>query len=411
MVRLSLHGQLRRGCSAPAGLLLLATLLLHSGGAGAVLALHAGPESVRTDRWRHLVAEVSGTVGGSSEAILELRRLSGHLDRRTLPLQALAAIRHEEYFYAGHPDPVVAAELRLGAEVARWQLPAAIPPERVLLVASQHPAWASRVAAALAEPGVGVEQRSVAALPGHWLALRGLAAVAVDVTDLPRAGAGAPEALRRYALHGGLVLLLVATPSTVSTMPWSGVGEQGVYGRGRVLPWSPEQGELPRLAGWPAPPVGSRPLPLARQDAWPPVGWLVGRFLAWLLLAGLACALLRRRPLPATALLLVLLLLGVAAPPYPAPEAPILQSTVWQAPDDGTDDGSGSRWVELRALPRRSGRIELALPAADRATVLVGLHPAGELALERTGEPLRWQVQGRWGEPVDLLLEDDRTVR
>ena len=391
----------QRGQGRPFFLLLL-LLLCHAGPARAAVSLWDGPECVRTDRWRYLVAEATSSAPVEGQATLELVHRSGRREQRRFSVPSLGALRHEEYLYAGHPDPVVAAELHFGAERQSWSLPGAIPPARVLLVASRDETWLPRVAAALAEPAVGVEQRVPAALPGRWLGLRGLAGVAIPTAELAAAGAEAGDALRRYALHGGLVLLL-ADGLREEPLPWAGVAEDGTYGRGRVLRWSPAAGLLPSLAPWPVPPDGARPLPLARLAAWPPMGWLAGRFLFWVLAAGSALVLLRRRPRLGAALLPGLALLAAVAPPYPAERAVIREQMAWAA---GAGGLTMSR-IELRAVPQRSGLLELEALPADRAAALVGLRPAERLGLELAQDPPRWLVSGRWGEPIDLLVERD----
>jgi hypothetical protein len=72
----------------------------------------------------------------------------------------------------------------------------------------------------------------------------------------------------------------------------------------------------------------------------------------------------------------------------------------------GHSSGVRLDWTELRAIPQRSGILELEL-STDPGIVPVGLDPHKPLGLTLEGTPPRFEVEGRWGEPVDLLVEGD----
>jgi len=372
--------------------------------AAARVLLHAGPESLQPQRWRALVALADNPGAEPRQAVLTLQRRSGRTEVHAWPVAAFAATRQEAYTYVDHPDPVITAALVLGAERTTWEAPAGIPPARVLLVVAEEPGWPARLAAALDEPEVEVAARPPEALPERWMGLRELAGIAVPAATAARLGPAQRQALDRYVLHGGLLLLLRQRPSDPFPADWPADRARGEHGQGRILDWDPQQGPLPPLAGKVRPParvkLGTSPL-----DALPPLGWLGARWGAWIALLLVVAATIRRWP-RASALLGALVAGAlVVAPPDPAAAVPPRQSAGWtESPATDLAAGGPSRWRELQVVPERSGSTRLLLPAGPDVA-LVGRRPRPPLALEWNPGPGGWRIEGRWGEPVELLLE------
>jgi hypothetical protein len=127
----------------------------------------------------------------------------------------------------------------------------------------------------------------------------------------------------------------------------------------------------------------------------PPVAWLGRRALWYLPAALLALLLVAGRPRRGLAAL-ALIGLAVAASPPTNPGPADQRLAEWRS------EGDTVRW-ELALVPARSGLVDVPLPAGADATVVA--LDAGEALDLRATESGGFQVRGRWGEPIRLLVE------
>ncbi len=380
--------------------MLLCLLCGWSPEAQAKLTVLASPEVVPLDRWRYQIVLATNPTAAPQRLVVTLRRASGGVERHERSVEPLGSVRHEEYHYAGHPDPVVSLEAAMAEERAAWGLPKAIPPGQAALVVHDRGRGARRVHAALGRADIEVVATPPPGVPSRWMGLRGLAALALSGRTLSALAPAARRALLAYALHGGLVL--VGAPLAAPPPGWPSLETPLRFGRGRLQRWDPTQpGPPPELAPWPAAPPGSAALPLPRSDRWPPVGWLVGGFATWTLAVAVGFSLCRRRPLAGVAVLGLALVAGLL-PLRPAGTLSVESSVVWT--EERAQVGRPRR-AEARLVPEVGGVLVAEVPTDD-STCVTGLDRLTRLRLRWSSADGGWLVTGRWGEPVDLLIED-----
>ncbi len=355
--------------------------------AGATPRIFATPPALRGDRWTCVTLHMDNPGPEPLQAKVVVTRASGRRETWAKSLGPYSSTVRREYLFEGHPDPVTSVEGWVGTERVSWEPPRGIPPEQELIVVTGDPAVVRRVASRISTQGVGVHRLEQEALPDRWLALRGAAGVVLG-RDVRLLGPQ-QEALLDYAAHGGAVWLLPGAP-------WGGL--IGEVGRGLVARWDPTTQGLPRIARWPRPPMDAPALGLPRGDRWPPIGRLGMFFGLWALASVLAASTRRAWALPGLAVA------GMVAMAPPAPVAERSEAAVWTGPPTSP---IRVRWEEVRFVPLVTGRVRLQGVPDGNDVAVVPLDQRARLALELDEDSGTWWVDGRWGEPVDLLVESD----
>ena len=364
----------------------------------AASAAHAGPARVvggfpgRTfERWLYVRADLDCAGARPCAGLLTLRHASGRTRVVDLPVPAGGHLSRCEYLYEGAPDPLESAEAVLGDARAAWTRPEAIPPDRPLVVVTNDDGRFMRAEAVLAgRYEADVLRAPPDGLPDRWIAWRGVIAVVGWADELPPPATAEGRALDRYLWTGGTVILYgrPAPGDLFADAP----GDAPPGRRGLLV--RPALGaRYPAGLDGPPPPPAEAPS-LTRAAVAAPVGWL-GWSALWFLPAAIAAlALLRRRPLPGLAALL-LVAVAVAAAPAPSDRPVDIRRAAWH-------DGGGYSRIEIQAVPGRSGRLALPTPPGLDAAV-VALDPGTTLDL--IWDTDGYTVAARWGEPLRLLVE------
>jgi len=358
----------------------------------APVRLEGGFAARSMERWVYVRADLRAPDGRAAEGRLSLRFASGRMREVALPVPAGGHVSRCEYAYEGASDVLESAELVLGDVRRTWSRPDTIPPARPAVVITADEGRFMRVEALLSSRyGVDVLRVAPDALPDRWVAWSGQLAVVGWADELPAAATTEGRALDGYLRAGGTVFQygLSGEGDLFAGLPAGALEGRG----GRLI--RPAQGSR-YPASLPDPPGAPQEArALGRPAVAPPAGWLGWRALWFLPCVFAGLWLVSRQPRRG-ALIMLLLAVGVTLAPVPPPRPVDIQRLAWH-------DGHGYTWIEVLAIPGRSGRMVLPTPP-ELDVAVYALDPGTELDLEWDAQHGH-AVSARWGEPLRLLVE------